>query len=564
MFRKFQPVFVILCACLGALLPALCGYAFLMADAQDRAQTQNRQVAGAMLAQAETALERTGTRLARYAAAGPFGCEPGTVSMLRREIYTSFELQNIGPLDSDTSFLCPDLGDREMVPVGSAVTIDERSSLRVVHPSSLRSATLLLTRRTGGGRLVGALLRPEAIAIDRAMIHVVEGFDAELTLAERPAGADGSLPADLLTIARHAAAGTLPASRPDRQMVEARLCSVSFPLCVAVTTPFAETWRSYDGLLLIVAILSVLFAILAIFGCLMLQRRAYSLEARMRRALGSGGFIPYFQPIVNIHSGVIDGCEVLVRWRDGSGAIVPPSEFIEKAEATGLILPITDQLIARAAVEMRELCLSRPGFKIGFNLVDRHFDSFKIVSTIENSFERAGLPVSYAAVEITERRPLRNIERARVVIRKLQSIGVKVSLDDAGTGHSGLAYLQQLGMNTIKIDKIFVDVIGRDGKGSPFIDTLVSLAGHLGMDVVAEGVETYEQLLYLRERGVQRAQGYLFGRPVPAEEFIDLVRRTDEAPVAREKPSRRLAPRPERAAAGPLPAMGDAAGPAAA
>ncbi|MEP5780335.1 MAG: EAL domain-containing protein, partial [Hyphomicrobiales bacterium] len=133
--------------------------------------------------------------------------------------------------------------------------------------------------------------------------------------------------------------------------------------------------------------------------------------------------------------------------------------------------------------------------------------------------------------------PLNDIERARVVIRNMRSLGAKVALDDAGTGHGGLAYLQQLGLDVIKIDKLFIDAIGTDSLSAPIVDSLISLAESLGMDIVAEGVEEPLQVEYLREKGVRMAQGYLFAKPLPGETYKRLIEKM--MPLAKRPEERR-------------------------
>ncbi|ODN69016.1 EAL domain-containing protein [Methylobrevis pamukkalensis] len=518
MFRKFQPAVIIVLACSGALLPAVLGYAYLMADARERASAQNRALSAEMVSRAETVIDNSLSQLRRIAAIGGFACTPDTVAMLRRVQYASYTVKNVGPLDERGAFLCTELGERESAPISEPIPISDSVTLTVVEASSIARRTALIAYQPPDRPKVGVLVTPETLAVDLIPAGQRQETSAVLEF--------GSLAnAAVVVASQESLAAAAPATG---EIIEARVCSDRLPLCGIVTTPFALTWNTYDSMMIFVALGSVLCSVLATFGGGLLQRRATSLESRMRRALKAGAFVPFFQPIVNLRTGEVDGCEVLVRWKTAGGGHVAPSEFIECAERSGMILEITDRLIAQAPLDLKEVCLERPGFKIGFNLVDRHFDSFRIVNTIETCFDRAGLPVSHAAVEVTERRPLPNIQRAQVVIRKLQALGIKVALDDAGTGHSGLANLQQLGMNTIKIDKVFVDAITSEDAASPFIDSLVSIAGHLEMDVVAEGVETYEQLLFLREHGVQRAQGYLFGRPVPCNEFIALLRRAED------------------------------------
>jgi sensor c-di-GMP phosphodiesterase-like protein len=258
--------------------------------------------------------------------------------------------------------------------------------------------------------------------------------------------------------------------------------------------------------------------------------RPRSAAAEMREAMERGEFIPYYQPVVNIRTGRLIGCEVLMRRQPPEGPIIPPGMFIALAESTGLALPMTRKLMENVRDDLNAAYGERPHLSLSVNLFDDHFESLRIVRDIETIFGGSQIAFRQITLEITERQPLANIDRARVVIRRLQELGSRVALDDAGTGHGGLAYLQQLGIDVIKIDKLFIDTIDAGDHPSPILDSLIKLGQELGMELVAEGVEAVEQVAYLRSRGVTAAQGFLFAPPLPARAFLDLVAAMD--PVA--------------------------------
>jgi sensor c-di-GMP phosphodiesterase-like protein len=254
--------------------------------------------------------------------------------------------------------------------------------------------------------------------------------------------------------------------------------------------------------------------------------RPISAAREMREAMERGAFIPYYQPVVNIRTGRLIGCEVLMRRREPDGSIIPPSMFIALAESTGLALPMTRKLMESVRDDLNAIYGARPHLSLSVNLFDDHFESLRIIRDIDTIFGSSQIAFPQILLEITERQPLANIDRARVVIRRLQELGARVALDDAGAGHGGLAYLQQLGIDVIKIDKLFIDTISGDNP-SPILDSIIKLGQELGMDLVAEGVETMEQAEYLRSRGVSAAQGFLFAPPLPARAFLNLVAAMD-------------------------------------
>jgi sensor c-di-GMP phosphodiesterase-like protein len=234
-------------------------------------------------------------------------------------------------------------------------------------------------------------------------------------------------------------------------------------------------------------------------------------------------FIPYYQPVIDIQTGRLAGCEVLVRWRKPDGTILSPGIFIDTAEATGLAMPMTTLLMEQVEADLSDAYGKHGELKAGINLFNRHFDDLSVVGDIERIFGNSGIRFSQLMFEVTERQPLENLDRARAIIARIQKLGAKVALDDAGTGHGGFAYLQKLGMDVIKIDKLFVDAIEPGVETVPIVDSLTQMAQGMGMTVVAEGVENEEQLTYLRKIGVHQAQGYLFAPALPGKAFLELI-----------------------------------------
>jgi sensor c-di-GMP phosphodiesterase-like protein len=161
--------------------------------------------------------------------------------------------------------------------------------------------------------------------------------------------------------------------------------------------------------------------------------------------------------------------------------------------------------------------------KLGFNLFAGHFVDGKIVEDLKEIFGTSKVAFSQIVLEVTERSPLADLTEARYIIAKLQELGAKVGIDDVGTGHGGLSYLLKLGVDLIKIDKMFVDALGTERYSQTIIETLVELARNMKMEVVAEGVETFEQVEYLRVKGITVAQGYIFAPPLPGGSYGALI-----------------------------------------
>ncbi|GBD32497.1 putative signaling protein [bacterium HR33] len=240
------------------------------------------------------------------------------------------------------------------------------------------------------------------------------------------------------------------------------------------------------------------------------------LETDLRRALTRNEFRVQYQPIIELASGMISGFEALVRWEHPERGLVPPGEFIPIAEETGLVVPIGRFVLETACRQTAEWQRKYPAYRdlsISVNLSVRHFQRPDLVEQIMEVLEVTGLPPRSLRLEITESVLMDDPETNRETIRALRQRGVQVQIDDFGTGYSSLSYLQRFSVDTLKIDRSFIS-----GGGTwDIVQTIVGLARDLGVDVIAEGVETEEQSRRLRALQCHRAQGYLFREPVDAE-----------------------------------------------
>ena len=180
---------------------------------------------------------------------------------------------------------------------------------------------------------------------------------------------------------------------------------------------------------------------------------------------------------------------------------------------------MTRALMIAARDELAPVLGPRPRVRLGFNLTADHFKNETIVEEVREVFAASPIRFSQVVLEVTEREPLENLDMARHVIAALQELGCNVAIDDVGTGHGGLSYMLKLGVNCIKIDKMFIDAIGTERYSTPIIETLVELANRMRMEIYAEGVETFDQVKYLRDRGIFLAQGYAFAPPLPGSLF---------------------------------------------
>lgn len=243
----------------------------------------------------------------------------------------------------------------------------------------------------------------------------------------------------------------------------------------------------------------------------------FTLEGELRRAIGDHELRVVYQPIVDAATGMIVKAEALVRWPHMGRGPVPPPEFISLAEETGMIVPLSREVFERVCADIAELEADMPpGFRISVNLSGVNFMDAQLIPTVRAELAKAGVPASRIEFELTETALMRDLDYATGILAQLREMGVRVAVDDFGTGYSSLAYLRRLAVDTLKIDRSFVSELD-DGQGIAIVEAVIGLAHSLGLEVVAEGVETISQLAALHQRGCHLIQGYLFARPMSAK-----------------------------------------------
>ena len=308
------------------------------------------------------------------------------------------------------------------------------------------------------------------------------------------------------------------------------------PIRVEAAIPFAIARADYADLhvsfTIIACIMSAAFLVLALQYVRRSKLPAFDLE----RAIIAGELKPYYQPVINLKTGELSGCEVLCRWEKRNGEVVMPGAFIEYAEITGLAIPMTLSLMQQVRNDLADLCVEMPTMKISINLFEGHFRDTTIVEDVQAIFGGSMVGFRQLVFEITERHPIENSTTAVAVIGGLHALGARLAMDDVGTGHSNLAYMQTLGVDVIKIDRVFVDMIKPGTPQVPVLDGLIAMCRDLGTEIIAEGVETEAQALYLRAHGVVMAQGFLFAPALKVAAFRQLARALNGAPRATPMP----------------------------
>ena len=249
------------------------------------------------------------------------------------------------------------------------------------------------------------------------------------------------------------------------------------------------------------------------------MQQRMQVESGLRHALGNGELVLHYQPKFEIKGGRLIGAEALVRWQHPQRGMVPPGEFIPLAESTGLIVQVgewvLEQACAQAAIWQGA---GLPPFRLAVNVSAREFTA-SLPGRVADTLQRYQLAPCWLELEITESTLMHDIEDVIGIMDRISALGVALSLDDFGTGYSSLSYLKRFPIDTLKIDRSFVTGIPLDPSDCAIAGTIIGMGRKLGHRVIAEGVETLEQLEFLRKAGCDEVQGYLHGKPLPAYEF---------------------------------------------
>lgn len=506
----------VLCVAGGLLLAAI-PYILvdqaLKAHVEREARSRLEALAGSALGLVETRLDQVTTTLVDLAATDISSCNDAALAAMRRAVFVSIPLKELSLIDAQGRTLCTHTGGAP----------EERMLSHEFPLSSRRLALALVRFRDRGGRAVQlrldrvggvslAALIPSETLLPEATPDQTSGnrrirvsLDGGDVIASRPQGEEGASFDEKgeLTVQRH---------------------SERFPITVDVERGRETIAEEYRDILLIGRLGAILLTMFGLgFAWLWIDRGRNDPVEELKKAIANGEIIPFYQPLVDLHTGKMHGAEVLARWRRPDGTIIPPNRFIPLAEDSGLIYEMTRALMKQARDEVGEAYGVRPGVKLGFNLFAGHFIDGRIVDDVRAIFGGSPIAFQQIVIEVTERSPLADLKGARHIISQLQKLGAQVGIDDVGTGHGGLSYLLKLGVDLIKIDKMFVDALSTERYSQTIIETLVELARNMQMEVVAEGVETFEQVEYLRAKGITVAQGYIFAPPLPGSSYLALL-----------------------------------------
>lgn len=251
--------------------------------------------------------------------------------------------------------------------------------------------------------------------------------------------------------------------------------------------------------------------------------RRIDMERNLRLALENNEFRIHYQPKVEIRSGMIKGTEALVRWQRSAKGLILPGEFIPVAEESGLIFPLGEWVLKTACLQTKKWHNKGYPLSVAVNISAKQFADKDLIGIVEKTLKQTNLPSEFLNLEITENVVMRDVDAAVEIMNSLKDMGVRLSVDDFGTGYSSLLYLKKFPLNVLKIDRSFVRCLPYKQDDVAITSAILSMARDLILEVVAEGVETVEQLEFMRQKGCGQIQGFLFSKPVAAKDMTRLL-----------------------------------------
>ncbi len=472
---------------------------------------QLEELTDVALRRSEVAVDFGAAALDELARRGPLSCDPASLQAVRLQVYQRSGVKDIRLVNRDGSVICSAYSETLEFDNGwvdrPEMLLSKENHLLLFRVDQFNGFALGVLRDIDKKNSLVAILGINSYLFD-IMPAELRGHSEVLLELNNGSGVGR------FALKRHAELA---------QLVSFNNVSSRYPLhaTIHVERGALQRWNSeaYWPIMMIALGLGVAFGVL-------LTKTTARLEgpiADIDRGLARGEFKPFYQPTFDLRTGAILGCEVLARRIREDGSIIPPMSFIPLAESSGRIESMTWQILEAALKELYHRLREDKQFKLSFNVVPRHLVSDGFIETLRRVVAGTKVSARQVMLEVTERNELPDLDRAAAVVKELRELGFRVAMDDVGVGHNGLSQMKGLGANTIKIDKFFVDSITEGGSAATIVETLARLARDLHMTVIAEGIETFEQVQALIACGVEEGQGYLVSPPLPFGQFDELV-----------------------------------------
>lgn len=508
----------------STLLPVVLAIYLSWATARNEETVRLRGLAGQVIERTLLVFREATDTLTAIDAAGLTPCSPEHIAEMRRLAINAPSVEEIGYTENGV-LRCTSWGVTEIVVRQTPFDFETQNGIAVV--ASLSPAV-------SGGQPVMAL-RLDAYNALVSPTRIVDVL-ADQTLRVAVAHAGGTVIALRDQDSRGLVGALFQDGVGSRDPGLIVVTEQQGEWRVALATPTTMARAIFVRQLALFVPIGAVVGALAAGAVFWLSRKRLSPAGELALAVRRREFVVHYQPIINLRSGECIGAEALVRWKMPDGSFVSPDMFIPLAEETGLIRPITDQVVAGVISDLQFLLEKDRSIHVAINFAAVDIQTGRIPELLRNALAGTRIDPSQIWLEATER-GFMDIEPARETMSRARSLGHIVVIDDFGTGFSSLQYLSHLPLDALKIDKAFIDTIGKEAVTSSVTLYIIEMAKALDLFIVAEGVERQEQVDYLVEHGVEYAQGWLFSRPLPAEEFLVFLRRQKRSISARPAPA---------------------------
>lgn len=496
-----------LLAVLGALLPISATLYLSWQRATDIESERLLSFAQRGLERARISLGDAGKALQAAQELSSAPCSTAHIRQMRLIEMNTRSIEDIGYFDQ---------GLLKCTPAGLVLKEVKQTPIEFTSDNGLAISTNIIPEVNGGIGMIGISSGAYKVLIDpMRFADIILNPEVQLAIATRNGKLLGTLHQPDL--------GQVQQLLDGKHISAASLVLRDKDLIAVVMEPTGsiagQMWREA----LVLLPLGLLMAAFIVGLVVWVSSKRLSPLGELKMAVEKQEFIVHYQPLIELKSGMCVGAEALVRWQRPDGSMTRPDLFIPLAEESGLILPITDQVVAAVVQDLSDILQTERQLHIAINISAQDIKSGRVLDVISQALSNTDIQARQIWLEATER-GFMDIDAARITINKAREMGHAVAIDDFGTGYSSLSYLQGLPMDALKIDKSFVDTIDTESATSSVTPYIIEMARALKLQIVAEGVETQAQADYLLAHEVDFGQGWLFSKALPAQEFIAYYR----------------------------------------
>ena len=531
MKRKLIILLASLLAILAGLAPVSIAIWLAYQATLSSAESSLRNIAQAIAADTSKTLQDVDEALVALSGLS-YDCTPDVVAAMNTMAYDIPEISDIGLMRPDRKLVCTSWGVID--PPVKPDLPPPVQGFRLVGPLEIRMMQrygLVALRQWQDGSEMGALIHPSVLIGHLGADLGEHGFAVLIRREDNHLFAwKGNVPEmEMVASQTEAEEGATQLRAHFRDGIERTLVAVElegFPGLYSVAAA-SDSWILHDWIrmALVLGVVGFGTSVILLLLVLAIMRRRLSLQGELQRSLQRNEFEIRYQPVIDLQENKCVGAEALISWAHPDGRQVRPDLFIPLAEDTGLIEPMTEWLMKQLRVEVAGLLAEDRSLHIAINLSPCHFETNRILKTTSHIFGNSAIRPEQIIYEITERGLIKEDSGvARDVMKRLRQRKSHIALDDFGTGYSSLSYISSFPLDYLKIDKCFVEAIGTDALTAGLVDSISDMAKRLDLRIIAEGVETREQVDYLRQLGVDYAQGWYYSRAMLIEPFRQFVR----------------------------------------